>query len=242
MKYQESTIIGEIVATDYRAAKVFKKWNIDFCCNGGRTIDAACKESGVPSDKVVQEVNDILQVERVGETNFKDWPLDLLVDYIEKKHHRYVENASIEIKAYLQKICDVHGDRHPELFEIKEEFEASSGELAIHMKKEELVLFPYVRKLVSSANTGQPITAPGFGTATNPISQMQHEHNDEGERFRRIRTKSNDYTVPEDGCNTYRVTFALLEEFETDLHLHIHLENNIVFPKVVELEQQLLPS
>lgn len=162
-----------------------------------------------------------------------------MADYIEKKHHRYVEEKTREITPYLDKICRVHGDRHPELFEINEHFNATAGELAAHMKKEELILFPFVRKMAKAKQENTKLEAPHFGTVENPIQMMMHEHTAEGERFRKIETLSNNYTPPEDACNTYRVTFALLKEFEADLHLHIHLENNILFPKAIELEKQL---
>lgn len=165
--------------------------------------------------------------------------MDLLADYIEKKHHRYVEEKSLEIKPYLDKICQVHGSRHPELYEINELFTASVGELAKHMKKEELVLFPFVRKMVKARQNGSSVDAPHFGTIQNPIQTMMAEHDNEGERFRKIESLSKDYTPPEDACNTYRVTLSLLKEFEDDLHLHIHLENNILFPKAAEMEKAL---
>jgi regulator of cell morphogenesis and NO signaling len=175
-------------------------------------------------------------------TDFNSWPLDLLTDYIEKKHHRYVEAKSLEIKPYLNKICSVHGERHPELFEIQQQFNASVGELAAHMKKEEFILFPFIRKLAKASQENVSIDAPSFGTIQNPIAMMNQEHETEGDRFRKIETLSNNYTPPDDACNTYRVTFALLHEFEQDLHLHIHLENNILFPKSIELEKELLAS
>ena len=156
-----------------------------------------------------------------------------MTDYIEKKHHRYVEDKTQEIKPYLDKICSVHGEHHPELFEIRDQFIASAGELAAHMKKEEFILFPFIRKLAKARQENMLIDAPSFGTVQNPIAMMHEEHNIEGDRFRKIEELSNHYTPPNDACNTYRVTLALLHEFEQDLHLHIHLENNILFPKAI---------
>ena len=239
MNFQENNIKGELVAQDYRAAAVFKKYGIDFCCQGNRTIEDACVAKNLDSKLVVTDLNSINQVSSEGTTDYKSWPIDLLADYIEKKHHRYVEEKTQEIQPYLDKICRVHGERHPELFEINEHFNAAAGELATHMKKEELVLFPFVRKMAKAKQENTVPDTPHFGTVENPIQMMMNEHTTEGERFRKIETLSNNYTPPQDACNTYRVTFALLKEFEQDLHLHIHLENNILFPKAIELEKQL---
>lgn len=239
MNIQENNIIGELVANDYRTASVFKKYGIDFCCQGNRTIEDACTAKKIDTKSVVSDLKSINQESSGNTTDYQSWPIDLMADYIEKKHHRYVEEKTREITPYLDKICRVHGDRHPELFEINEHFNATAGELAAHMKKEELILFPFVRKMAKAKQENTKLEAPHFGTVENPIQMMMHEHTTEGERFRKIETLSNNYTPPEDACDTYRVTFALLKEFEADLHLHIHLENNILFPKAIELEKQL---
>lgn len=239
MTIQENQIIGELVAKDYRAASVFKKYGIDFCCQGNRTINDACEKKKINSENVLNDLMNLTTSQENGATDFKSWPLDLLADYIVKKHHRYVEEKSLEIKPYLDKICRVHGERHPELFEIKEHFNACAGELAMHMKKEELILFPAIKKLVGAKENHTPVEKPHFGTVKNPIQMMMSEHEIEGDRYRKIETLSNGYTPPQDACNTFRVTYALLNEFEQDLHLHIHLENNILFPKAIELEKEL---
>jgi regulator of cell morphogenesis and NO signaling len=239
MKIQENQIIGELVAKDYRTASVFKKYGIDFCCQGNRTLNEACVAKKIDTNLVVSDLNTLIESTSENAIDFKSWPIDLLADYIEKKHHRYVEEKTLEIKPYLDKICKVHGERHPELLEISEHFNATAGELAKHMKKEELILFPNVRKMVKAKQENSKLEEPPFGTVQNPIQMMMDEHSTEGERFRKIETLSNNYTPPEDACNTYRVTIALLKEFEQDLHLHIHLENNILFPKAIELEKEL---
>lgn len=140
----------------------------------------------------------------------------------------------------LQKLCDVHGNNHPELFKVKNLFEQSVGQLAMHMKKEELILFPFIRKMVTTKQKNEKITPPGFGSIKNPIQAMMNEHDVEGDRFKDIAALTNNYSVPKDGCNTYQYTFLTLKEFEDDLHLHIHLENNILFPKSIELENELM--
>lgn len=240
MNVTKDSIIGTVVADDYRAAGVFEQVGIDFCCNGNRTIEAACTEQNVAPDRLVSNLQMVLNSTTRKDdavSDYKSWPLDLLADFIEKKHHRYVTAQIPVIQAFLEKIVRVHGDRHPELAEIKELFDASAGELTAHMKKEELMLFPFIRKMVQAIEAGNSDIAAPFGTIQNPIRMMMHEHDGEGERFRRIKELSNQYTSPADGCNTYRAAYATLKAFEDDLHLHIHLENNILFPKSIELEQ-----
>jgi regulator of cell morphogenesis and NO signaling len=239
MNIQENQIIGELVAKDYRTASVFKKYGIDFCCQGNRTIDEACEKKNIDSKSVVYDLEAVIHAQGENITDYKSWPLDLLADYIEKKHHRYVVEKTAEILPYLDKICRVHGVHHPELLEINEHFNKTAGELAMHMKKEELILFPFVRKLAQAKQEGSNVIAPPFGTVQNPIEAMMQEHTNEGDRFRKIEELSNNFTPPQEACNTYKVTFALLKEFEQDLHLHIHLENNILFPQAIELEKEL---
>ncbi len=229
MKYTSDKIIGEIVAEDYRTAKVFKKHGIDFCCSGNRNLGQACAEKNLDTEAVAQELEDIQKATDTDNTDFQSWPLDLLADYIEKKHHRYVEQQIPVLQGYLNKINRVHGARHPELAEIEERFNAAAQEFSAHMKKEELMLFPQIRKIATGQEPSRSVSGP--------IKQMMAEHDTEGEQFRRIAELSNNYTAPMDACNTYRVAFGLLEEFEDDLHRHIHLENNVLFPKSIELEE-----
>ena len=231
--------IGEYVAEDFRTAAIFSKYKIDFCCNGNRTVSEACKTKSVDEQKVKEEIHFILNSVSEETIDYKSWPLDLLMDYIEKKHHRYVEEKIPVLRQFLDKLCKVHGKRHPELLKIYELFMASAGELTAHMKKEELILFPFVRRMVEANLSNTTITSPQFGTVENPIAMMKHEHDNEGQRFRQIAELTNDYTPPADACNTLRVTYAMLDEFEKDLHLHIHLENNILFPNAIKLENAL---
>ena len=147
MKIQSNQNIGELVAQDYRSAVVFKKYGIDFCCQGNRTINDACTEKLLDVEVVLNDLSEIGNVSNSSGIDFKSWPLDLLADYIEKTHHRYVEDKSPELISYLDKICEVHGENHTELYEIKDLIQQTVGNLSQHMKKEELVLFPYIRKM-----------------------------------------------------------------------------------------------
>jgi regulator of cell morphogenesis and NO signaling len=230
--------IGQYVADDFRTAAIFSKYKIDFCCNGNRTVAEACEKKGIDSNKLIDELNQVLNSKGGESIDYKSWPLDLLAEYIEKKHHRYVEEKIPVLRQFLDKLCRVHGQRHPELFKINELFTASAGELASHMKKEELILFPFIKKMVKAKLENGSVQSPQFGTVENPIAMMMHEHDNEGQRFRDIAELTDNYNPPADACNTYKVTFAMLQEFEQDLHLHIHLENNILFPEAIKLEQQ----
>jgi len=230
--------IGQYVADDFRTAAIFSKYKIDFCCNGNRTVEEACNKKGIDSNMLLDELKQVLDSKGGESIDYKSWPLDLLAEYVEKKHHRYVEEKIPVLLQFLNKLCKVHGERHPELFKINELFKASAGELSAHLKKEELILFPFIKNMVNAKLTNSAIKSPQFGTVENPIEMMKHEHDTEGERFREIAELTDNYNPPADACNTYKVTYAMLEEFEKDLHLHIHLENNILFPEAIKLEQQ----
>ena len=237
MEILEEQIIGELVAQNYKTASVFKKFKIDFCCNGNRTISEACERKKLDPSQLINELrNTIINVEQ--NIDFNSWELDLLADYIEKTHHRYVLTKIEEIKPYLNKVTRVHGEHNPELKEIEILFNQSAQELSQHLQKEEMILFPFIRNMVNSKMEEKPLFFPHFGTVENPIAMMKHEHQNEGERFEKIAELSNQYTPPSHACNTYRVTFALLKEFEDNLHQHIHLENNILFPKAIKMEKE----
>ena len=230
--------IGEIVASDFRTAAIFKKYGIDFCCRGGRTIEEACEKKKVMEQELIDDLK-ALPNGSDNQVDVKDWPLDLLANYIVKIHHQYVREKTPYLLQFLDKLCKVHGERHPELFEINELFNQSALDLSQHFDKEERVLFPFIEKLAQATQTGEPLEMGHFGTVENPISMMKHEHTVEGDRFAKIAELTNGYNPPADVCNTYRVAFAMLEEFENDLHRHIHLENNVLFPKAIALEAKL---
>lgn len=231
--------VGSIVAEDYRAAAVLTKYGIDFCCKGGRSVREVCEKQHIDQAKLTGDIAAELARQTKHGDDVRAWPLDQLADHVEQVHHRYVEERGPIIKQYLDKLCIVHGERHPELFTIRDEFSTCVGAMAMHMKKEELILFPFVRNLARSERSGEPFRTPKFGTVENPVNAMMADHNDEGERFARMNELSNRFTPPADGCATYTTAFSMLKEFEQDLHLHIHLENNIMFPRAIELEKEL---
>lgn len=240
MENLKNKTIGSFVAEDFRTAAVFSKYRIDFCCKGNRTVTEVCEKQSIDADTLLENVLQVAQSENNGSIDFNSWPLDLLADYIEKTHHSYVEEKTNVLLPFLDKLCKVHGANHPELFRINELFIGCAGELSQHMKKEELILFPFVKRMVKTKESDGILSQPSFVTVSNPIAMMMHEHDNEGERFREIAELTNNYTPPADACTTYKVTFAMLKEFEADLHKHIHLENNILFPKAVVLEKDFV--
>ncbi len=234
-----SKSIGSIVADDFRTATIFNKYKIDFCCNGHKNFGEVCEAKKIDIDALTNELDSVINSTQKANVDFQSWPLDLLADYIEKKHHRYIEQRSPEIKAYLDKLCKVHGNNHPELFKINELFSEGAGELAQHMKKEELMLFPKIKGLVKLVEKNNSEANKKPGSVSSIVQAMIAEHENEGVRFKQIAELTDNYSVPADGCSTYNVTFSLLKEFEEDLYMHIHLENNILFPGTIELEKKV---
>ncbi|MCR9013830.1 iron-sulfur cluster repair di-iron protein [Aquiflexum gelatinilyticum] len=231
--------VGGIVAENFRAAIVFTEYGIDFCCKGGITLEKACEVNDVSMENILKDLeNAVFQPEEI---HFADLGLTDLINHITLTHHSYVENSIPPLKAYLQKLVLVHGGKHPELAEIKDHFFLAADALTIHMKKEELILFPYIKAMEEAISSHFHLSKPHFGVIENPIHMMEDEHETEGERFRLISELTGGYRTPADGCQTYKVAFAMLQEFEEDLHKHIHLENNILFPKATELFHKLNP-
>ena len=168
--------IGEMVAGDYRKAAIFKKYHVDFCCKGNRTIDEVCASKNIDRESLINDLNSLEDPREVHPEVFMEMEPAKLADYIEENHHKYVEEAIGQLKPYLRKVVAVHGAQHPELAEIEQEFLASAGELAMHMKKEELILFPYIRKMDEASTTNEKISKPHFGKVENPVAMMKHEH------------------------------------------------------------------
>lgn len=231
--------IGQIAAKDLRKAVVFKKFGLDFCCGGKKTLKLACAEKGVDVTKIEQELQQADKMSSSRSLPYGDWSLDFLADYIVNTHHSYVRKNLPDIRVYAEKVMRVHDNRHPELLPIWRLVEEVNAELTAHLVKEERVLFPYIKELVAAKNNVQPLHAAHFGTVQNPINMMEMEHEMVGKNLAEIREISNNFTLPEDACASYSLLYRMLDEFEEDLHLHIHLENNILFPKALEIEKEL---
>jgi regulator of cell morphogenesis and NO signaling len=233
--------VGEIVAKDFRAAGVFEQFGIDFCCGGRRSVADACRSAAV-DPAVVIDALDALPSTADESDDVTRWPLDRLIDRIVSTHHAYIRSASPMIARYLTKLQEVHGARHPELHRIAGIFEQLSEDLGQHLLKEEQVLFPYVRDLAEHAEEACGVLRSPFGTVENPIRMMEREHREAADELRIIRELTNGYTAPADGCTTYAVCMKEIERFERDLHQHVHLENNVLFPRAVALEARSWPD
>ncbi|MCG2431517.1 iron-sulfur cluster repair di-iron protein [Aequorivita xiaoshiensis] len=234
---QDKTV-ADVVTENIKAAHVFKKYGIDFCCGGGVSIKKACEKAEI--DPVLVET-EILNLENIKDRalDFNSWKLDFLTDHIINVHHGYVEENSPLLLQYSQRVNHVHGHHYTELAEIESLVKQVVQELAAHMKKEELILFPFIKKLVKAEREGTVVPPIHFGTVENPIKMMEAEHEEAGEILRKIAKLSNNFTPPQGACNTYKAFYSKLEEFEQDLHQHVHLENNILFPKALKLEKTL---
>lgn len=229
--------VGEMVVADYRKAEVFRKFGIDYCCGGKKPLEEVCLKKGVDPNLVRQELEKLDQAPTEVEQTFQDWDLDKLTDHIVGKHHQYVAESLPILYELSTKVARVHGERHPELLDIARRFAEIAQELQMHMMKEEKVLFPYINQMAKAHRLGFPIPSPAFGSVSNPIQMMESEHEAAGSGMEDIRQWSHHYTPPLDACTSYRVLFAKLSEFEQDLHQHVHLENNLLFPKAIALEK-----
>lgn len=239
MNITKDTQVGDVVKQNLKTAPLFHANHIDYCCGGSQTIAKACAEAGVEPDQLVQQLSRIAEDADPDTAYINNLSLQELSEYIVKRHHAYVKGNIPFLKASLDKICDVHGTKHPELLEVSKLFNESAGELTMHMQKEEIMLFPYIQKMEKAKKDGTRPAGSPFGSVSNPIAMMVAEHETEGKRFDQIAHITGNYIPPVDACTTYRAALNQLNEFENDLHRHIHLENNILFPQAIELEKEL---
>lgn len=228
--------LGAIVAEDYRAAAVLERYGIDFCCGGKRTLAEACTVKQRDPEVIAAEIEQARQTPVEAGMSDAAWDTRTLIAHIVGTHHAYVRDAVPRIAAYLKRLIVVHGDRHPELVRIAQHFEELGRELTTHMFKEEEILFPYMQALAAiEPEDARPLNV--FGTVRNPIRMMEAEHAGAGQELAIIRELTDAFHAPDDGCSTYRVCFQELEAFDADLRRHIHLENNVLFPKAVVMER-----
>jgi regulator of cell morphogenesis and NO signaling len=227
--------LAQIVNNNHRAASVFEKYHLDFCCKGKRTLQQACAESDLAIEEVVADLETTEQSNSDKVTiNYDKLSLAQLSEYIVMTHHSYVKKEMPQILAYLQKVASKHGERHPELLKIFELFASVKEEMEQHMQKEELILFPRINEMENMVVQGNEIRI-NHTYLQGPINMMEQEHDHAGSMLAEINKLTNNYMAPADACTTYKLSFAALQAFEMDLHRHVHLENNILFPKALQL-------
>ncbi len=230
------TTVGELVRQVPSRARVFESHKIDYCCGGKIPLADACQRKGLSPDALLQQLSDLDSASNDQTLIDADaMSLTELANHVEQTHHAYLKEELPRLEFMTEKVTRVHGDNEPRLLKVREAFIALKAELEPHMMKEEQVLFPLIRELEAATSK------PEFhcGSVANPIRQMEHEHDHAGDALEIIRTESDDFTPPEWACNTYRAMLDALEELESNMHQHVHKENNVLFPKAIELELQL---
>lgn len=233
-----SRTLAQIVTSNHRTAAVFEKHHLDFCCKGKRSLQQACSEQNISVDELLNELEGVASTHQTAYP-FDKLTLSQLADHIVSTHHAYVKTESQQLLAYAEKVVSKHGQRHPELFKIFQLVVAIKEEMALHMHKEEVVLFPRIKELEKFAGHEHGDIQLSVSYLQAPITMMEQEHDHAGALLAEIRQESANYTPPADACTTYKLLFASLQAFEMDLHQHVHLENNILFPKAITLAKEL---
>jgi len=231
--------VKDLVVENPALTRVFEKLGIDYCCGGGKSLEEACRSANVALAKAVGSI-EAVEPARQAARSERDWrqaPLADLTAHIKNTHHEFTRSEITRLEPLFKKVCAKHGAGHPEVNAMRETFDGLADELAMHLMKEEMMLFPYIERMEEAAIEGTPIMPPPFGTVENPVRMMMREHDSAGEALRTLRQASNGYTPPAEACMSFQALYRGLEEFEADLHQHIHLENNILFPRAIEMEQ-----
>ena len=231
--------VRELALERTGATRVFEALGIDYCCGGDLPLGQACQAAHIPVAKVLESLE---AAGRSTSTRPKgqDWqaaPLGDLISHINATHHKFTRSEIARLGPLFEKVCSVHGANHPELLQLRDIFAALCQELTSHLMKEEMVLFPYITRMEEALEEKAPVLPPPFGTVQNPVAMMEHEHHAAGNALRSLREISHGYAAPADACVSYQTLYQALAKFEADLHQHIHLENNILFPRAIAMEQ-----
>lgn len=236
MNFNTETRVNEIALSNPGARRVLEDAGVDYCCGGGKSLQDACLHAGVTADEILKRLRQNSELAGPADAEWTSASLADLTRHIRERHHQYVRDSIPRVRALLAKIREKHGEKHREIEEIEKLFGDVAREMTAHMQKEEQILFPYIDAMERSARGNVSLEPPFFQTVQNPIRAMMKEHDSAGDLVKRIRRASNEYKAPADACTSYQATYQELRQFEEDLHLHVHLENNILFPRAVELE------
>jgi regulator of cell morphogenesis and NO signaling len=230
--------VRELALENPAASRLFEKLGIDYCCGGNRSLEEACRMADLRVDSVLQSLQAEEQKTLAAQPQ-RDWVRESLAElmaHIQATHHKYTREQIARLGPLFEKVCSAHGKRHPELLQMRGTFQGLGDELLLHMMKEERVLFPFLLRMEEAVLQKEPMLPAPFGSVRNPIAMMTHEHESAGQALRALSQASQGYTPPEDACATFQALYGALSEFERDLHQHIHLENNILFPRAAAME------
>jgi regulator of cell morphogenesis and NO signaling len=233
MSFTSETKVKDIALSSPTAKQVLEDAGVDYCCGGGKSLHEACLHADVPAEEILKRLRLNSKEEHPDDAQ---WTMSGLTQHIQKRHHRYVREAIVRIKTLLETVATKHGTNHPEIGHTQRLFTELSREMIMHMQKEEQILFPYIDGLEKAYSASGPVEPPFFQTVKNPIQVMMNEHDAAGELMKQIRKATSEYTPPADACASYKALYEELRQFEADLHQHVHLENNILFPRAVEME------
>jgi regulator of cell morphogenesis and NO signaling len=237
-----SLAVADIVKTDFRTADVFRKYGIEYCCGGKSALDKACELKGLNFSKVHEDLTNATRNIRIsGETEFAEWSIDFLTDYIINIHHSYLKKALPQLQDHLQRFADGHRKKFAYLDEMELVADQLSKYLVPHLQQEEEIIFPYIRQIAHAYTAKESYASLLVRTLRKPVEEiMHHEHNTVFKSLQRLRYLTSDYTAPENSCISHKVTFYKMKEIDNDLMQHIHLENDILFPKAITMEKELL--
>lgn len=238
MSVTTARTVRELALEIPEATRIFERLGIDYCCGGNKSLEEACAAASISVDEVLDSLDLAEQKAHVGQKD-RNWQLEPLADlitHINSTHHKYTREEIARLGPLFDKVVSVHGKNHPELERVRQVFRGLAQELTTHMMKEEMVLFPYIVRMEESVIQKEPVVPPPFGTVQNPVTMMMHEHDSAGDALRAMRQATAGYMAPGDVCISYQTLYGALQQFEKDLHQHIHLENNILFPRAVEME------
>jgi regulator of cell morphogenesis and NO signaling len=236
--------VRELAVENPNSTRIFEKLGIDYCCGGNQPLRETCQRANLQLDEVLDSLEKASQALSVTQ-NDRDWqlePLSSLIKHIQSTHHKYTREEIARLGPLFEKVCSVHGNSHAELLEVREIFQGLAQELNNHLMKEEVILFPHILRMEAAMTGNGPIARPPFGSVQNPVSMMEHEHDSAGSALRAMSQATNGYSVPANACVSYQTLYQALSVFEADLHRHIHLENNILFPRAVALEKEMVPT
>jgi|SRR5665213_368238 len=236
MNFNDQTKVKDMAVSNAGARQILEDAGLDYCCGGGKSLQEACLHADVPAEDILKRLRENGRDITPEDENWTSAPLSDLTGHIRERHHRYVRQAIGRIQPLLDKVGAKHGKNHSEIADIQRLFAEVGREMIMHMQKEEQILFPYIDALEKAASAHGSVEPPFFQTVRNPIHAMMKEHDAAGELVKQIRTTSSEYTAPADACPSYKALYQDLREFELDLHHHVHLENNILFPRAVEME------